>query len=70
MTSNYSFTFVEILHIAAIEILVQTWLRSIDDRTWATVSITKPSVIANTSNFETYEEKNALGEKVALQSGF
>ncbi|NVO12327.1 MAG: M28 family peptidase [Bacteroidales bacterium] len=69
LPSNYSFTPVEIVHITAVEMLIQTWLRSIEDKTWAAISITKPASIPNTTTFETYEEENALVEKLVGRYG-
>jgi putative aminopeptidase len=64
LTSNYSFTPVEIVHVSAIEQLIQTWLRSVEDKTWATVSMTSPISIVSNAAFKTFEKESSLTKKL------
>lgn len=69
LPSDYSFTPVEMVSINDIEELIQAWLHSVEDKTWAIASMEKPSGTINTGTFATYEKENALMEKlVALYS--
>jgi len=64
LSSNNSFTPVEMVHVKTVEQLIQTWLRSVEDKEWTTSSITKPASIVSTRAFKTFESENTLTKKL------
>ena len=64
LPSNNSFTPVEMVHINAIEQLIQTWLRSVEDKEWTTATISKPTSSVSTTTFKTFEKENYLTNKL------
>jgi putative aminopeptidase FrvX len=64
LASNNPFTPVEMVHVNAVEQLIQIWLRSVEDKEWATSSITKPAGIVSNTAFKTFESKNTLMKKL------
>ena len=64
LASNNSFTPVEMVHVNAVEQLIQTWLRSVEDKEWAAASITKPAGIVSNTTFKTFEKENTLTKKL------
>jgi len=69
LPSNHSFTPVEMVHVSAIEQLIQAWLRSVEDKTWTTVSMTGPADIVTKTAFKTFEQENAILEKLVALYG-
>ena len=64
LPSNNSLTPVEMVHINAIEQLIKTWLRSVEDKEWTTATITKPTNSVSTTTFKTFEKENYLTKKL------
>ncbi len=64
LPSNNSFTPVEMVHVNAIEQLIQIWLRSVEDKEWTTASITKPTIVVSNTVFKTFEKESSLTKKL------
>ena len=64
LASRNSFTPVEMVHVNAVEQLIQTWLRSVEDKEWAAASITKPAGIPSNTTFKTFEKESSLTKKL------
>lgn len=70
LASNNSFTPVEMVHISAIEQLIQTWLRTVEDKEWTTTtSLTKPANTVSNTAFKTFENENTLTKKLIALYG-
>jgi len=64
LASNNSFTPVEMVHANAVEQLIQTWLRSVEDKKWTAASIAKPASIVSSTAFKTFEKESSLTKKL------
>lgn len=69
LASNNSFTPVEMVHISAIEQLIQTWLRTVEDKDWTSTSLTKPANTVSNAAFKTFEKENTLTKKLIALYG-
>ena len=64
LASNNSFTPVEMVHVNTIEQLIQTWLRSVEDKEWTVASIANTSSSISSTTFRTFEKENTLTKKL------
>ena len=69
LASNNSFTPVEMVHVNAVEQLIQTWLRLVEDKEWNTVIPAKTTPSVGMRTYKTFEKENTLTKKLISLNG-
>jgi len=60
LASKYTSTPVEMVSVNSIKELIQTWLGSVDNRTWITSPLKAESVAEKKDSFKSFEKENAV----------
>lgn len=64
LPSNYTHSPVEMVHVAAVQQLIQAWLRAVEEKDWAITPVAAPSGSSRQGSFATFSKEEALLTKL------